>query len=70
MDLSIVLAFAVACVVISVVPGPDMMFISGNTALTCGNGAGSMSRPSTGRLATSRHGLRGVGQRSGLEHLV
>jgi threonine/homoserine/homoserine lactone efflux protein len=27
MDLSIILAFAVACVVISVVPGPDMLFI-------------------------------------------
>lgn len=30
MDLSIILAFAVACVVISVVPGPDMMFIMAN----------------------------------------
>jgi threonine/homoserine/homoserine lactone efflux protein len=30
MDLSIMLAFAVACVVISVVPGPDMMFIMAN----------------------------------------
>ncbi|TDV46271.1 LysE family translocator [Actinophytocola oryzae] len=30
MELSIVLAFAVACVVISVVPGPDMMFIMAN----------------------------------------
>lgn len=30
MDLSTVLAFALACVVISVVPGPDMMFIMAN----------------------------------------
>jgi threonine/homoserine/homoserine lactone efflux protein len=30
MDLSIVVAFALACVVISVVPGPDMMFILAN----------------------------------------
>jgi threonine/homoserine/homoserine lactone efflux protein len=30
MDFSIVLAFAIACVVISVVPGPDMMFIMAN----------------------------------------
>lgn len=30
MDPSILLAFAVACVVISVVPGPDMMFILAN----------------------------------------
>lgn len=30
MDLSIVLAFAVACAVISLVPGPDMMFIMAN----------------------------------------
>ncbi|MPZ82889.1 MAG: LysE family translocator [Actinophytocola sp.] len=30
MDLSTVIAFAVACVVISVVPGPDMMFIVAN----------------------------------------
>lgn len=30
MDLSIMLAFAVACAVISLVPGPDMMFIMAN----------------------------------------
>ena len=30
MDLSTMLAFAVACLVISVVPGPDMMFIMAN----------------------------------------
>jgi threonine/homoserine/homoserine lactone efflux protein len=30
MDLSIMLAFAVACVVISIVPGPDMAFIMAN----------------------------------------
>lgn len=30
MDLSILIAFAAACVVISVVPGPDMMFIAAN----------------------------------------
>lgn len=30
MDLSTVLAFTLACVVISVVPGPDMMFIMAN----------------------------------------
>jgi threonine/homoserine/homoserine lactone efflux protein len=30
MDFSIVMAFALACVVISVVPGPDMMFIMAN----------------------------------------
>jgi threonine/homoserine/homoserine lactone efflux protein len=30
MDLSTVLAFALACVVISIVPGPDMMFIMAN----------------------------------------
>jgi threonine/homoserine/homoserine lactone efflux protein len=30
MDFSIVLGFALACVVISVVPGPDMMFIMAN----------------------------------------
>jgi threonine/homoserine/homoserine lactone efflux protein len=39
MDLSIVLAFAVACVVISVVPGPDMMFIMAN-GIARGRGAG------------------------------
>ncbi|OLF16095.1 LysE family translocator [Actinophytocola xanthii] len=30
MDLSLLIAFAAACVVISVVPGPDMMFIIAN----------------------------------------
>jgi threonine/homoserine/homoserine lactone efflux protein len=30
MDLSIMLAFALACLVISLVPGPDMMFIMAN----------------------------------------
>ncbi len=39
MDLSVVLAFAVACVVISVVPGPDMMFIMAN-GIARGRGAG------------------------------
>ena len=42
MDLSIVLAFAVACVVISVVPGPDMMFIMAN-GIARGRAAGVVS---------------------------
>lgn len=39
MDISIVLAFALACVVISVVPGPDMAFIMAN-GIARGRGAG------------------------------
>jgi threonine/homoserine/homoserine lactone efflux protein len=42
MDLSIVLAFAVACLVISLVPGPDMMFIMAN-GIARGRAAGVVS---------------------------
>jgi hypothetical protein len=70
MDLSMVLAFAVAAFVISVVPGPDMMFISGRTALTCPYGVNDLVRPSTGRMGKKRDSLGRVRHRSGLEHLV
>jgi threonine/homoserine/homoserine lactone efflux protein len=64
MDLSIVLAFAVACVVISVVPGPDMMFILAN-GIARGRAAGvvaaaGMSTGLAGHTVAAALGLGAV----------
>jgi threonine/homoserine/homoserine lactone efflux protein len=62
MDLSIVLAFAVACVVISVVPGPDMMFIMAN-GIARGRAAGVVAAAgmSTGIMGHTIAAALGLG---------
>ncbi len=64
MDLSIVLAFAVACAVISLVPGPDMMFIVAN-GIARGRAAGvvaaaGMSTGLAGHTVAAALGLGAV----------
>jgi threonine/homoserine/homoserine lactone efflux protein len=62
MDLQIVLAFAVACVVISVVPGPDMMFIMAN-GIARGRAAGVVAAAgmSTGIMGHTIAAALGLG---------
>lgn len=62
MDFSIVVAFALACLVISVVPGPDMMFIMAN-GIARGRGAGVVAAAgmSTGLLGHTVAAALGLG---------
>lgn len=62
MEFSIVLAFALACLVISVVPGPDMMFIMAN-GIARGRGAGVVAAAgmSTGLLGHTIAAALGLG---------
>lgn len=62
MDLQIVLAFALACVVISVVPGPDMMFILAN-GIARGRAAGVVAAAgmSTGMVGHTVAAALGLG---------
>lgn len=64
MDFSMVLAFAVACFVISIVPGPDMMFIMAN-GIARGRAAGvvaaaGMSTGIAGHTVAAALGLGAV----------